>query len=430
MARGATFAVYRTWVSGNILTASDLTSSYATFITNLDLSGIGSYYTSLAEMRTTADPALGVPANLLVWTHYMHYKLIEIGKARGITLTNWDDDIPGIYAASTGTDTILATFDSALTAHTTGMPLLIKAGGTNTGATTFNPNSVGAKDVKVGASALTAGQIIINKGYWLMYDGTQYQLLNPDVAASSDSVTNISAGTYTVTAAQMTGRVRFYNSIQTAITLPAAAVGLTATFEINHIGGIRFIRNAAPGTDTFTCGGTAGLTALPVGGTTYDIVIGGLYELTCYVAGTWTVKRKGVQPSFSAKPNVGNQAITGGGGDTKIQFNDEINDNNNDYDPTTNYRHTPLIPGKYDYIITIDTVIVATNDITFIAKKKGSTYKYFTDTIPAGHERGKVLSILAENMDSTDYLEAFINSSANTTVYDARSWFMGVRRSD
>lgn len=408
MARGATFTVYRTWVDGNTLTASDLNSALAQYITNGDASGIGSYFISLAEMRTIADPVLGVPANLLVWMHYMHYKLIEIGRARGITLTNWDDDIPGIYALSVGTNTITATFNPALTSHTTGMPLLIKAGGTNTGATTFNPNEIGAKNVLVGATALSAGQIIINKGYWLMYDGTQYQLLNPEVIAV-DTITNKTSD-YTLVATDLTGRKIFTNyeaAGQVNFIFPTATVNYRTALKVIATQYVNFVPEV---TDSVFIGGTtlspytAGTISVSNGsavvtgigttwttnakagdsfrgnggglyiilsvdsntqitltanhsgalsGVTYGIgksvacqVVGFEFIIESYAANKWTVRGVGVQPGFRARMT---DQIPADGVDTLMAFETvEEDTNGNDYNESVgNYKYTVPISGRY-----------------------------------------------------------------------------------
>ena len=70
------------------------------------------------------------------------------------------------------------------------------AAGANTGATTINLNSLGAKAItKKGTTALAAGDIPASTMFEIAYDGTRFQLLNvgTDVgitASSTDSLTN------------------------------------------------------------------------------------------------------------------------------------------------------------------------------------------------------------------------------------------------
>lgn len=50
------WTAYKTWVTGEVLTAGDLNSSFTTVITNSDPSTINDYSVNVATMRTTADP--------------------------------------------------------------------------------------------------------------------------------------------------------------------------------------------------------------------------------------------------------------------------------------------------------------------------------------------------------------------------------------
>ena len=112
------------------------------------------------------------------------------------------------YATGSGTDTIVATMAPAITAYVAGQTFRIKqAAGANTGATTLNLNSLGAKNItKKGTTALAAGDIPASAMFEVAYDGTQFQLLNvgTDVgitATESVALTNktIDLGSNTVT---------------------------------------------------------------------------------------------------------------------------------------------------------------------------------------------------------------------------------------
>jgi hypothetical protein len=88
----------------------------------------------------------------------------------------------GLNSTSSGTDTVTLTLSPAITAYVAGQEFTFKAGGTNTGATTININTVGAKDIKnPDGTALTAGIITADKFYKIRYDGTQFILLKNDV---------------------------------------------------------------------------------------------------------------------------------------------------------------------------------------------------------------------------------------------------------
>jgi hypothetical protein len=112
--------------------------------------------------------------------------------AEGCAPSNVNDGMRAIIAqakgallavTSAGTNTITATYAPVPDAYVSGWLYPFKAGGTNTGATTFNANSLGAKDVKTiasaGKQALQGGEIISGGFYVLQYDGTDMLLLNP-----------------------------------------------------------------------------------------------------------------------------------------------------------------------------------------------------------------------------------------------------------
>jgi hypothetical protein len=83
-------------------------------------------------------------------------------------------------ATVSGTDTLTGTLAPAIAAYATGNLFSFVAANTNTGATTINLNSLGAKSItKSGTTALVAGDIVSGKVCLIEYDGTQFQLLNP-----------------------------------------------------------------------------------------------------------------------------------------------------------------------------------------------------------------------------------------------------------
>ena len=87
----------------------------------------------------------------------------------------------GIYVATTGTaDTYVASLSPAITAYAAGQRFLININATNTGACTININAVGVAGlVKYGALALAADELVAGRLYTILYDGTNFQVLNP-----------------------------------------------------------------------------------------------------------------------------------------------------------------------------------------------------------------------------------------------------------
>lgn len=79
-----------------------------------------------------------------------------------------------------GTNTVTMSLTPTPTAYATGMRIVWKVAVTNTGATTVNVNSIGAKNVfrKVssGVVALAGGELVANHIVTMVYDGTQFVL--------------------------------------------------------------------------------------------------------------------------------------------------------------------------------------------------------------------------------------------------------------
>jgi hypothetical protein len=82
-----------------------------------------------------------------------------------------------------GTNTIAATAPISMSALAAGQIFRFIAAATNTGGVTLNINSIGARAItKNGTTPLSANDILINSAVQVLYDGTQFQLLN--IAAS------------------------------------------------------------------------------------------------------------------------------------------------------------------------------------------------------------------------------------------------------
>jgi len=95
-----------------------------------------------------------------------------------------------------GTNTITGTAALSMSALAAGQTFRFVAAATNTGAVTLNINSIGAKAItKNGTTALNASEILINSVLEVIYDGTQFQLLNPVVSAIPTGVITMWSGT-------------------------------------------------------------------------------------------------------------------------------------------------------------------------------------------------------------------------------------------
>jgi hypothetical protein len=99
-----------------------------------------------------------------------------------------------------GIDTISGSGSPQVTSYATGQMFWFVASGTNTGATTLNIDSLGAKNITRGTAALAAGDIISGAVALVVYDGTQFQLLSI-IRSIQTNGTIASAGTTNIGAA-------------------------------------------------------------------------------------------------------------------------------------------------------------------------------------------------------------------------------------
>lgn len=95
----------------------------------------------------------------------------------------------GGYAADAeSSDTYVITLDPVPVAYAAGMLIQFKPNTENVGACTINVNSLGAKSIKVGGNDPDDGDLDPAHTYILMYDGTNFQVLNPKARTPSGSI--------------------------------------------------------------------------------------------------------------------------------------------------------------------------------------------------------------------------------------------------
>lgn len=140
----------------------------------------------------------------------------------GTTLTAeaWFDDADtAVYSYLTGTagtNTITATGPASMSAYATGQLFRFIPANTNTGATTINitqsgASALGAKNIFAHGAACIGSEIIANVPAYIMYDGTQFNLINPQLggrwlspAFSAGDFTANGSMTWTVAAGDVT----------------------------------------------------------------------------------------------------------------------------------------------------------------------------------------------------------------------------------
>lgn len=158
------------------------------------------------------------------------------------------------FVVASGTDTILGTGSPALTAYATGNAFQFTVAGTNTGASTLNIDSLGAKAItRDGSTALVAGDLVSGSVVTVVYDGTRFQVLN------SNSKTNFNLSG-TLTAASTATATKF---IPTGTSATGNGMYLPTTnalgFSTNGTEAMRIDASANVGIGTTSFGGRLGV---------------------------------------------------------------------------------------------------------------------------------------------------------------------------
>ena len=180
--------------AGNpVTTGTTISSTWA----NNTLNDLGSAMTASLAYDGQTVPVANLPmggylhtnvANATARTNYAASGQVQDGTFQFLTSVAGTNTITGIAALSM----------SALVA---GQTFRFVAAATNTGGVTLNINSIGAKAItKNGTTALTANDILINSAITVIYDGTQFQLLNPANTVPSGVITMWSGSIATIPA--------------------------------------------------------------------------------------------------------------------------------------------------------------------------------------------------------------------------------------
>jgi hypothetical protein len=132
-------------------------------------------------------------------------------------------------------------------------------------------------------------------------------------------------------------------------------------------------------------------------------------------------------PAFSAYINsaqtVSNNTLT------KMQFNAEEFDTNNNFDSTTNYRFTPTVAGYYQFTTSAFISTGVAGEFTVWFYKNGGVFKYGNDlsAVTSYVIQGSALIYLN---GSTDYVEVYVYQVSGVSktlgVSSTGNWFQGV----
>jgi len=159
--------------AGNpVTTGTTISSSWANNTLNDIASGLT---TSLAYDGQTA-PVANLPMATFAHTGVGNATVRTMYAAAGQV----QDGTFQFLTSVAGTNTITGIAPLSMSALVAGQTFRFVAAATNTSGVTLNINSIGAKAItRNGTTALTANDILINSAVTVIYDGTQFQLLNP-----------------------------------------------------------------------------------------------------------------------------------------------------------------------------------------------------------------------------------------------------------
>ena len=141
-----------------------------------------------------------------------------------------DATVPIPFAVGAGTgNAITATF-TGVTAYASGQLFSVKVAASNTGATTINVNGLGAKNLFVLGSAAVADDIVAGSVIRVLYDGTQFNLLDPIYRFNK----------ITITASGGSGTAANVNADDLVISSGATAAGVSIMTPTNGVGYLNF----------------------------------------------------------------------------------------------------------------------------------------------------------------------------------------------
>ena len=132
-------------------------------------------------------------------------------------------------------------------------------------------------------------------------------------------------------------------------------------------------------------------------------------------------------PAFSASRSGSDQSISSATW-TKAQWNNELFDTANCYDPTTNYRFTPNVAGYY--LFTMTPLVGVSSSFTdvyiqfYINGAGNNQYAYFN---PNGNTISPSLQIIVYMNGTTDYIESYIRiTGTSPLIFAGGGVFNGV----
>lgn len=353
--------------------------------------------------------------------------------ANFVTQAQHQNDTPSYAASTTAANTYTATLSPVPSAYTTSMRVSIQFTNANTGAATINLNSLGAKSiVRMDGTALVSGDIAANMVASLRYDGTNFQLSNPVAMSPGNGLSRTSGNVISV--------VNTVTSISTTTTLNSSAYSSLISLGGSSAYTVTLPAEIAGGFIDFSCltSSHALVTITPASGSITgqsNIVIGNGDSLRLYTDGSnWFIDNLFLNP-VNFKVYLANAQSVATGSFVKVKYDTKQWDIGGFFDIVTNFRYTPLMPGKYNLGMAACVLFNATAAFASVALYKNGAA--VTENNIGSTTTVNAIScpfVSSESMNgSTDYLEVFVQHNAgsnkNLQVGAIDTWFFGNRLS-
>lgn len=168
-----------------------------------DISGSNTF-TNPIILNSRGEPTYNGASNAIWLTPGIAYKFVLEDAGSNIiwtvdNISTGSNAIALNYLIDTGTTNALAVaLAPTPSSYATPMEFFVLVANTNTGATTVNVSSLGAKNVTLNGLALAAGALQANQVYLLVYDGTYFEIQSlpgPGAWATNAYLAVMAAGT-------------------------------------------------------------------------------------------------------------------------------------------------------------------------------------------------------------------------------------------
>jgi len=133
-----------------------------------------------------------------------------------------------------GTNTITATVSPVPAAYASGQIFVFEPAANNTGASTINISSLGAKDIYLNNAAIGADVLVSGQPVVIRYNGTQFEIIGKSDFASLNAAVNTFAGNVTVNGAlSVEGNTTIGNAAGDTITYNCETATVNTSLSFN-----------------------------------------------------------------------------------------------------------------------------------------------------------------------------------------------------